>query len=328
MAGEVTEVAIAEAVADTEKEVFNDALGNEPLEETGDRSLEQMDDGNDGEADQANAGEADDQGEGEGAEKSEGAGLGDKPNRDLETGQFAPKQGEGKPGVPLGRLKEESDKRRAAESKVGDLQSRFDTLQKQFDALQAGLNQRQQQPQNQQQQDQPQIPDKFADPEGYDRWVIAQADQRAAIRFTNASLADAREAHGEAFDQAYAELSQVGAAEKQQFGGSATVAKIWGSPNPGRALMNWHKERAAVREVGSDPEAWLAKRLETLMDDPKFQAKIIERARDTAKQNGTTTTRLPPSLNSQTGASQHHGNGDPQLYDNSEDSVMAFALNK
>lgn len=324
MAGEnITEVAIAEAVADTEKEVFDDALGNEPLEETGDRSLEQMDDGNEGEAD-GDAGEAEASGEGEGKQTETQAG--DKPPRDEKTGQFAKASDGNKPGIPPGRLKEEGDRRRAAEALAGDLQSRFDTLQKQFDALQAGLNQRQQQPQNQQQQQEPQPPDMFEDPQGYQRYMLAQADQRAAIRFTNASLADAKEANGETFDQAYAELTQVGAAEKQQFGASVTVAKIWNAPNPGRALMNWHKERAAMREVGSDPEAWLSKRLEALMDDPKFQARIIERARDTAKQNGTNTTRLPPSLNSQTGASQHQGNGDPGLYDNSEDSVMAFAL--
>ena len=320
----VTEVAIAEAVADTEKEIFDEALGQESLEATGDNSLEQMDDDLAADAgDDADAGDQDaDQGEGEQPDAKSGEVKADTTTRDEKTGQF---KAEADRRVPSGRLREQTERAMRAEVERDTLKTELENFRREFDALKTGLTRPQPQQQQQQQPQKEQVPDMFADPEGYGKYMEAKAEQIATRRFATASFDDAREQHGDAFAKAYSELTQIGQAEVNQVGRSATVASILNAPNPGRALMNWHKQQATAREVGNDPNAWLEKQIEARLNDPEFQAKFLERVRGTARQNGATQTRLPPSLNGQTGGSQHAGNGDPELYNNTEESVFAFA---
>lgn len=307
------EEGLAGAVADTEAEIFAEASGTEALERTGDNSLETMGEGLEGDHV-----EEDVEAEGESEpEVKEG-----DPPRDPE-GKFA-KEPEQQRGVPPGRLREEGEKRRAAEAAAAEKDQRLTTLQREFDALKAGLTAPKPQVQEPQKIE---APDMFAEPEKWQQYVIAQADQRASMRLVEGSLADAADTHGDKFSAAYTELQNIGRTEKAQFGSSPTVSKIWSSPNPGKALMKWHTEQSTVREIGGDLSAYREKHQQELLSNPEFLAKAIEAAKGSARQgdNGRprTATRLPPSLNGQTGAS--HQASDPELYDSSEGSVFEYA---
>jgi hypothetical protein len=148
------------------------------------------------------------------------------------------------------------------------------------------------------------------------------------MRYVEGSLSDAAETHGEKFTAAYSELRQIGEAEKQQYGTSPTVRAIWSAPNPGKALMRWHGERTTVREIGTDPKAYRQKVEDELLQNEQFLAKAADALNRSARRGDggrpRTVTRIPPSLNSQSGST--HQVEDPDLYNGSEASVFDFAI--
>lgn len=315
------DLGLANAIAETEQEIFSEANGTDPLDNDGDRSLEEMGDGLEGEQiDEPDEGTEEDEAEGEEAEE-----LQTQADDEGEPAQEGPAQDEDRqrPGmVPSGRVREQTERARTAETQL-------EALRAEFEAFKAGIAQRPA-PQPQQPQQPAEPPDMFADPEGFRRHVIEQANQAAQFRHVEASLADAAETHGEKFQAAYRELQTLGNSERQQFGNSPSVTRIWNAPNPGKALMSWHAQQSTLKEVGNDPNAWLDKKLEERLNDPDFLAAAVERARGSARQNGAreyapsgNSRRMPPSLNSQSGSS--HQVGDPDLYDPSERSVFDFA---
>ena len=310
------DLGLAQAIADTEDEIFRDANSTDPLDNDGDRSLEEMGDGLEGEQldEEADEDEADEEaGETEEVE----AQASDEPEPEQrEEIPAAPAEDRSRQGmVPSGRLREV---REAKEAEINALRA-------EFEAFKAGINQR---PQPQQQQPPAEPPDMFADPEGFRRHVIEQANAAAQYRHVEASLQDAAETHGENFQTAYRELQNLGQSERQQFGNSPSIARIWNAPNPGRALMSWHAQQSTLKEVGNDPNAWLERKLQERLNDPDFLAAAVERARGSARQSGAreyTRTRAPnlPSLNAASGSSHHVE--DPDLYDPSERAVFDFA---
>jgi hypothetical protein len=317
---------LKEAFSDTESEIFDEGTGAEPLEKTGDHSLEEIEEGIDG-------AEADDESD-EAADETEADAEGDEPEAgeaepDLE-GRKEPVEARERlePRIPSGRLREETRRAQAAEAERDTVRAELKALNDRFEAFTRG----QQQPRPQEQQPaktEPEgIPDPFAEPEKHTAYIISQAVRQAETRvreqFIESNLADGLETHKGEFTAAYTELKKIGEAEKAQFGRSTTVGRIWASPNPTRELMKWHKQQTTLRDIGDDPQAYADK----LLDDPEFLARAVERARESARtgNNGRAraTTRLPPSLNSQTGGS--HQVGDPDLYDGSETSVFASAF--
>src|SRR5258706_14131186 len=181
-----------EAIKQTEREVFDDALGLAPDENDGDTSLEQMDDddaptGDEEPTDEEEGDEPDESEEGEG-EEGEG-GEPESPDQ-VRGGDRQPEHGEDRRGVPPSRLREEADARRVAEAETRELRARLENLER---------NQRQ--PQKPQQQ--PEKPDMFADPEGWAQAQPAEIEANFAARHVNASLNDTAEEHGERFHEAY-----------------------------------------------------------------------------------------------------------------------------
>lgn len=312
------DIGLAQAIADTEDEIFRDANGTDPLDNDGDRSLEDMGDGLEGEhlEEETDEGEADDEA-GETEEIEAQAGDEQQPEQQEEI-PAASAEDRSRPGmVPSGRLREV---REAKDAEIAALRA-------EFEAFKAGIGQR---PTQQVEQPKPaEPPDMFADPEGFRRHVIEQANAAAQFRHVEASLQDAAEAHGEKFQAAYRELQNLGQSERAQFGNSPSITKIWNSPNPGRALMSWHAQQSTIKEVGNDPNAWLEKKLQERLNDPDFLAAAVERARGSARQNGAREYSAPrrtpnlPSLNAASGSSHHVE--DPDLYDPSERSVFDFA---
>lgn len=196
--------------------------------------------------------------------------------------------------VPSGRLREERERREAAERRAMELERQFSDFQRQWMLQQ----QRQQQPQ------QPQAPeiDPLTDPQGYARMIESTFENRLARMALNQNLELARLRHGEKFDEAFDVFMQV--AERDPRFGQAVV----GSANPGDTLWKWYQGQLILREVGTDPAAYLTKKQEEWLNDPAMQAKVIERfnAKSQQAQPGarpSNITQLPPSLNKATGSS-------------------------
>ena len=103
---------------------------------------------------------------------------------------------------------------------------------------------------------------------------------------------------------------------------------MWNSPNPGEALVSWHKRNEALREVGDDPSAYKAKIAEetrqALANDPEFRKQLLEGLRAEAETGDggkpRTVTRLPASLNRAAGG--NHLRSDLADGDNSNTAIF------
>jgi hypothetical protein len=182
--------------------------------------------------------------------------------------------------IPLTELLNEREKRQAEARRAEQLARELEQLRQQM------------QPPKQQ------IPDQFQSPEDYNAYWehrIAEQQQTVEQRFRNQeanfSLRLAHMQHGEVFEKAYSALLE--AAEK---GDRAAAQAVANSPDPGATLINWYKREQTLQQVGTDPEAFVQKKLEEALNDPQFLAKALEKARGVA---GTqpAQVKLPPSLN-------------------------------
>lgn len=340
------DIELSEAVDATEKELFAAALGDEPAvhDDTGDQSIEHPDRGLEGDpedlggdAEVEAAPEGDEAGE---ATEGDEAAADDKgPKKDPETGKFvkadpAPAQNSKEP--PPGRFREVSARAKAAEADREAIKAERDAINAQLaeerkgrEALAAQLELLSRQVTQRQQAEQPKPakaeppprPDKFADPEGYDKWVEDTIDRRVNAvreaqehRFVEANLQDARETHGEKFQAAYVGIIQASEEEPEA---RIAITKALASPNPARAIMQWHAQRETLREVGGDPAAYRKKIADdtraALLADPEFRKEILAGLKDEAAGRGNAAPRnvirgpiragtTIPSLNGANGA--------------------------
>lgn len=307
------------AIKNTEAEMFREATGaEEPSEgdDEGDQSLEEMGDGLEGQVEKADDDEAEVEDEAETEDEAEEADKGEKAKGDEaqrdDKGRFA-EEGKGDVRVPLKvarqQAREAEDRAKTAETERDAVKTEMATLNAKLDGILAGLSRPAQQPPKP--QEQTQKPDMFADPEGYERWRdakeadrIAGLEQSFSSRLVESSMAAAHEQHGEKFDQAY---KAVTSQNPQDPAARALVARIWSSPNPGRAMMSWWQQQETLREVGTDPakfkERIATETREALMKDPEFRKQIIAEIRGQASgANGVkNVTRLPKSLSDASG---------------------------
>lgn len=203
--------------------------------------------------------------------------------------------------VPLRELLDEREKRQAAA-----LES--ERLRQQNEHMSRLLMQPQfvqpQQPQGQQQPAGPE-PSIWDNPEAYlaarinPYWQQAQAEimqirEQLFAEKEAMSRERAIDKFGdEAVDAAFNDLAQ----HMQAGHALHDYARIMQSPHPFGELMRWHQTQVNEREVGGDLNGWLERKLEERMNDPAFQAKVIERARSgSQQQQGGSTVKLPPSL--------------------------------
>jgi hypothetical protein len=344
---------LGQAVANTESEIFRSAMDQaDPDEaEEGDRSVEEMGDGLEGQH-EAEVAEDGDEAEGDEAEADADGEDGEKRDADgrfKATDPKEPEQGDDKGRmVPRSRLTEETNKRREIEETAKVERERFQTelaaTNRRLDELLARPT------------PQPTVaakvepvaqakPDQFADPDGYEKWVLAEARAQAASemgkvvteRFVSASMADAHETHGDEFVKAYESLTginpvtqqvvrQIDRADPVRMG---EIQRVINAPNPGRALMNWQRQQATLQRVGTDPEGFeksiRTNERETLMKDPEFRKEILATLRAEAAQadNGRprTVTRFPKSLTDVSGG-QSAQQRNPADYDGSEEGAF------
>jgi len=143
-------------------------------------------------------------------------------------------------------------------------------------------------------------PDPLLDPVGYREFIRNELREERLNERREESLAKAHEDHGKEFEEAYAAA--------QQAVDPALKARMQQSRDPGKTLIQWHRERKTMAEVGTDPNAFFEKRFEAYLADPANQAKVLERIRGgTQPQPGATRqaapVNLPPSLTRATNAS-------------------------
>jgi len=355
---------LGQAIANTESEIFRETTGladPEEVEEGAqpDRAREDMGEGLEGQVEDPDEEEGDetegDEEENDGEEQDGEEERTETRERDPKTGTFI--KAEDKPTetekpsteteqqprgrVPVGELLTERKARQAAEERAAAVESQ---AQRDIAAMNARLDQvllaQQQRPQEQRQQQQPEAPakpDMFADPEGYERWFQGQLEARFTHQRVESSLADAHELHGDKFVKAYQDLTGINildAADRSIPGLSrqdpiaqATVQRIMASPNPGRALMNWHSQQLVIREGGTPQfrEKVETEARERLMKDPEFRKQVLAdlRAEASGANGGSarTVTRGTRSLNDVTGGTSAQ-RGDMQSLDDSDEGVF------
>ena len=301
---------LGNAIADTEREIADDALGLTPEERNGDRSLEEFDDDLPDDADddaESDEDEVEAAGEDEGAEGDRRAapeGQEDRQDRR-----------DDRRGVPSSRLREQSERTRQAEAQAREEREARIRLEERLAALERNGRPNGQQPEG------PQKPDMFADPEGYERWLRSDIDRQNNERRVNGSFSEAAEEHGETFQTAFQALRATGDPN--------LVSSIVGSHNPGRELMRWHDRQGLLRDIGNDPAAYRQRLAQELLSDPEFRKQALTGMRkDAMRGDGDeagprTRTRLPPSLSSASGGGSHRGRDPGRSMKSTEEEIAS-----
>jgi hypothetical protein len=153
-------------------------------------------------------------------------------------------------------------------------------------------------------------PDPLLDPDGYAKFIREEIRNDLLMERREESLQRAREANQKDFDEAYIAA--------QRAIDPALKARMQNSRDPGRTLLEWHREQKTRAEVGSDPNAYFDKRLEAYLADPANQAKVVERIRGGIQPAGNGKpgpTSLPPSLTRATNAGSAHIADDDDVSD-------------
>lgn len=317
------EQAVAEAIDATSNEIFDAPFGKEEstLDETGDRSVETMGEGLEGQVEDEEETEGDEGEEGEGEEGEEAEGE-EKPEATAKPDAKAeettkPNEPEGR--VPPGRLREANERARNAEAKLAQFETERTNTRTELDTLKgqlATLTQLLQKQQPQQETKQPakeadEPPDLFENPKGFLDYSDKRLDARLApiaqalqSQRLETSFAIARGLNREAFGKAWEAVNKL---DPNNADDRSTVQRIWASPDPGDALLTWHKRTETLREVGDDPASYRERVInetrEKLAKDPEFRKQLLAELRAEAEGTGNTiTTKLPPSLNGTRGS--------------------------
>lgn len=105
-------------------------------------------------------------------------------------------------------------------------------------------------------------PDMFADPVGYENWLLAEARRQSGVNHynndrINSSMAAAHREYGPEFESAYRDLSQ--GLDPNNPNHRQMVTEVLNSPDPGMALMNAaniaHAANRSAVSLGSAPFA-------------------------------------------------------------------------
>lgn len=357
--------AIGDAIVATEKEIAGAAWGQEDTDAadpTGDRSLEDMGDGLEGQQEPEDDdqtvgedadGEEESDGEGEGATaEDEAAAAAAAAANTAKDGKPDQPDGRTEPGgrVPSSKYREVSERARAAEAERDALKAQIEkskgdttSLSERLDLLTREITSLKSAPRNEAQRpaEPPkpvEAPDLFENPKGFVDHItgifqteLSKRDQQLANARVETSMAIAHGFHKETFEKAFEAINKL---NPQNPDDRVVVQRIYSSPNPGEALVNWHKRNETFARVGDDPAKFEERiREETrqaLLNDPEFRKKIVAEMRGEAAQPGPdgrprTTTRLPGSLARAGGSNLGAERSDPRGADESDQAVADAA---
>jgi hypothetical protein len=340
---------LRDAIIGTEKEIAASAFDKEDLDldNTGDRSLEAMGDGLEGqvepEEDEEDDAENPDEGTDDDAHPSEEPENPDAVEDKAEPVVDAKPEPQGR--VPAGRLREEAERARAAIAERDAFKAQLDAekaaSQKAVAELNAKLEgvlaafQKGQQPPAAPTPEKPKTPDLFEDPNAFAEHINRGVQERFDAfqrqlrdREVNASIESARTRHGQVFQDAWKALESLPKAPETV----ELVRRMEAAPNPGEAIVSWHKRNQAIREVGDDLDSYKARLADetrkSLMADPEFRKELLASLRGEASTGDQgrprTAVRLPRSLSQATGGNSRAPN-DAEIFDGSDSAIAASA---
>jgi hypothetical protein len=332
------QVDINNAVAATEDEIFREALSEEELDNDGDRSLEEMGDGLEGDEGDIEDDEVDDRTDTDvDDEETEAEGEGLAAEGEGEPQDRGPPPPMDDRRIPPGRLREEADRRRAAESTNEQLARELAETRGRLDELSRRVNAP---PQQQQPQPPPMPkPDMFADPEGYEHWLIEQNDQRVRSAVSEALASDRRDREARDANRVNVSLEQASRGDRSfEFtaayqaltsldpkdpAAQQSAYRIMQAADPAAALFDWWEENGG-------PE-YREQMLESLLPEDLRQP-VMSRMRGgqpQARHQARPSPRgnYPPSLNSARGG-QRQQTADPDMLDGSDASVFEYATRR
>ena len=348
---------LRDAIIGTDKEIASSAWDQEDLssDDDGDKSLEMMGDGLEGQREPEEDDEGDEDGADEATEveakdgeaETDGKNGDDKAEAEAATKEAPESQQDRQGRVPAGRLREQSERARAAEAERDALKAQLAEKQAESDRklaeltakmegfMQAARQAPQPAPKPAEAQQPEAAPDLFEDPKAYLEYVnktieartnALQEQMRRSALETNLQMARVR--HGQTYEAAESALKGLDFRNPENVD---LVKRLENSPNPGEALVAWHKRNEVLREVGEDPAAYKARIAEetrkALAADPTFRQELLAALRGEAEtgDNGRprTITRLPPALARASGNSGR--NADLDAFDGSESAIAASA---
>lgn len=215
--------------------------------------------------------------------------------------------------IPAWRLREEAEARRRADADLATERAAAADLRRQLAQFQ--------QPAPKVEQEKP---DPLLDPQGFSAFIQNQFDEKLNNVVRNMQMAQSHKEHGKLFEDAYTEAQKAMAS-----GDPILRERMLRSRNAGEELVSWHRERTAMREVGTDVEAYKTKVLEDALKDPAYLAKAIAAANNPGQpaqsgqqQSAVPRIELPPSLSGAARGSQTTGLSDTDM---SDEALFKFA---
>jgi hypothetical protein len=323
------------AVQQTEMEIFDEAMDAEPDENDGDTSLEEMGEDVDGEdldeEDEAQDTEQDTEEPPRDSEEEDEELDEEQEEPPEEAPEQAPEEAaQERPqrGIPSSRLREEADARRRFEQENTELRRQLAEINGRMTEMSARMNA----PPPPRPEAPPPKPDMFADPEGYERWIRAEAlrdsrnemalmreqmrqemqqrDLYYAQQRANMSFEAAEKRDPDKFDRAYGRLTVLRASNMQAT--EPIIQQLMQSADPGAELLRWWDST----DAGQDYSARV-RRYNGGQQRPRHETHLPE----------TMRRNYPPSLNAQGGSSRQRVT-DPEAYDDTDDSVFRFATKR
>lgn len=205
-------------------------------------------------------------------------------------------------GVPTAAIQDERRRRQEAEGKATAYERQIAELNARFDRfLQQG-----QQPQ--QPQEAPQPPDFFENPGAFVQHQLQSQlqpfEQVMQSRLEGMSRSWAAKEYGQdKVDAAYNELKRL--VQTDPVGAQGDWARIMKSGHPYGTLVEWHQQRQAMSEVGSDPRSWAkdkwAKEFAATPEGAQYFASLIGPASQQPAANGRSAPLVnltgTPSIN-------------------------------
>lgn len=135
-------------------------------------------------------------------------------------------------------------------------------------------------------------PDPLLDPEGYAAAVREEVRQEILNDRREESMKAAHDANPEEFAEAYKAATANGVIPELK-------VRMQASRNPGKTLLEWHRENKQRAEIGNDLNAYRQRLLDSALKDPEFRKKAMDAWRDGAQSSqseGRSKVELPPSI--------------------------------
>lgn len=199
-------------------------------------------------------------------------------------------------GIPAWRLREEAEARREWQSKAEKAAQDAENARRELAAIQqrmSGIERQFQEKQNP-------PPDRYADPDGYDRYQAAQYQMALRQQASAFSEQLARVKFG---DELYDKADREAMRYFQENPHDPIFQIISNSSQPAFEVVKWFQQRETQQRLGGKSlDDLLKEHSEKLLEDPAYLARAIEKAKATAKPVQSTANTNIPSLNRATAA--------------------------